>query len=100
MPYSNVCTSNCLAIEYGPEHEADTCEVPRRAESICHGDAPFYTVPFIGMRDIPAMRTSRTAKGLGVRYFAAEKLGIHVGVDVARGPEETYWYLTMGSAWR
>jgi len=43
---------------------------------------------------------SRTVKGLGVRYFAAEKLGIHVGVDVARGPEETYWYLTMGSAWR
>ena len=106
------------------------------------GDVPFYAVPFISMRGIPAMRyqgksvalaetevrwafhrrislvgffgsgkaaesrgefsdsPSRTAKGMGIRYFMAEKLGMHVGIDVARGPEDTYWYLTMGSAWR
>jgi len=105
------------------------------------GDVPFYALPFISMRGIPAMRyqgrsvalvetearwafhrrvsvvgfigsgkaaeswgdfgdsPSRTARGLGIRYFMAEKLGMHAGIDVARGPEETYWYLTMGSAW-
>ena len=106
------------------------------------GDVPFYAVPFISMRGIPAMRyqgksvalaetearwafhrrislvgfvgsgkaakswgdfgdsPSRTARGLGIRYFMAEKLGMHAGIDVARGPEESYWYLTIGGAWR
>jgi hypothetical protein len=43
--------------------------------------------------------SSRVAKGLGIRYNAARKLGMHLGVDVAKGFEDTYWYLTMGSAW-
>ena len=105
------------------------------------GDVPFFLVPFIGMRGIPAMRyqgqsvivgevearfavhprisavgfvgagraansygdlggaPSRVARGLGVRYFIADKLGVHVGIDVAEGPEDTHYYLTMGSAW-
>lgn len=40
-----------------------------------------------------------TAGGLGVRYRLARKLGLQAGVDVARGPEETAIYLTIGSAW-
>jgi len=43
--------------------------------------------------------SSLVTKGVGIRYFAARKLGLHVGIDIARGPEETYWYLTFGSAW-
>ena len=31
--------------------------------------------------------------------LAARKLGMQVGMDVARGPEETSIYLTVGSAW-
>lgn len=105
------------------------------------GDVPFYAVPFISLRGIPAMRyqgksiavaegearwafhprvsavgflgygkaadswsnigsaPSRTTQGLGLRYFMARKLGMHAGIDVAKGPEDTYFYLTMGSAW-
>jgi hypothetical protein len=40
-----------------------------------------------------------SAGGVGFRYRLARKLGMQVGVDVARGPEETAIYLTMGSAW-
>lgn len=39
------------------------------------------------------------AGGLGFRYRIARKLGMQVGMDVARGPEETAYYLTVGSAW-
>ena len=105
------------------------------------GDIPFYAVPFIDLRGIPALRyqgenvlvgevearwafhprisavgflgigkaadsvsdisdaTSRVTQGIGIRYFVARKLGMHVGIDAAKGPEDTHYYLTMGSAW-
>jgi len=37
--------------------------------------------------------------GTGFRYLIARKLGLGTGFDVARGPEETVTYLTVGSAW-
>ena len=37
--------------------------------------------------------------GGGFRYLIARKFNMHVGIDVARGPEETAWYLQMGHAW-
>ncbi len=37
--------------------------------------------------------------GLGFRYRLARKLGLQAGMDVARGPEDTAIYLTIGSAW-
>lgn len=40
-----------------------------------------------------------TAGGVGVRYFIARQFGLHVGLDVARGPEETAVYIQVGSAW-
>ena len=43
--------------------------------------------------------TTRTAYGLGFRYLMAKKLGMRVGLDVARGPEGTYAYIVMGSPW-
>jgi hypothetical protein len=39
------------------------------------------------------------AGGVGVRYFIAREFGLHVGLDVARGPEETAVYIQVGSAW-
>jgi len=38
---------------------------------------------------------SHTAVGVGFRYMMAKILGLRV----ARGPEDTYVYLVMGSAW-
>ena len=43
--------------------------------------------------------TTRTAYGAGFRCLMAKKLGMRVGLDVARGPEGTYVYVVMGSAW-
>jgi hypothetical protein len=48
----------------------------------------------------PAQR-DKTAGGGGVgfRYELARKFGLHAGIDVARGPEDTAVYLQIGSAW-
>jgi hypothetical protein len=44
---------------------------------------------------------SRTvaAGGLGFRYRLARKLPLQAGIDIARGPEDTALYITVGSAW-
>ena len=110
------------------------------------GETPFYALPFIDLRGIPAMRyqgddvlvTEIDARwnfhnrwslvgftgvgkaedafsdlfggdgdndlqhtvGGGVRYLIARRLGLQAGIDVAKGPEDTVFYLTVGSAWR
>ena len=43
---------------------------------------------------------AQVAGGLGIRYFLARRLGLRVGLDVARGPEETAVYIIVGNAWR
>ena len=40
------------------------------------------------------------AWGVGFRRLVARRLGIYMGVDIARGPEETAIYIQAGSAWR
>lgn len=40
------------------------------------------------------------AGGAGVRYFLMRDLGLWLGIDVARGPEDWYGYITVGHAWR
>jgi hypothetical protein len=94
---------------------------------------PFYQLPFIDMRGIPAVRyqddevalleaelrwnvTPRwafvgflgsghaaetvSAGGVGFRYLVARRLGLYMGVDLAKGPEDTAIYIQAGSAWR
>ncbi|MFC1720269.1 BamA/TamA family outer membrane protein [Pseudomonadota bacterium] len=39
------------------------------------------------------------AGGLGFRYRLARKQGLQAGIDIARGPQDTSVYLTVGSAW-
>ena len=43
---------------------------------------------------------SRVAGGVGIRYLFARLMGLRLGIDVARGPEETAVYLTVGHNWR
>ena len=43
--------------------------------------------------------STRTAYGAGFRYLMARKLGMRVGLDVAKGPEGTYVYIVTGTAW-
>jgi len=51
--------------------------------------------------DIPRFDTDENIVtfGGGFRYLIARKFNMHVGVDVARGPEDTAFYLQMGHAW-
>ncbi|NRB40607.1 MAG: BamA/TamA family outer membrane protein, partial [Pseudomonadales bacterium] len=102
---------------------------------------PFYALPGINMRGIPAARyqgeavalaeaqltwdvnfrwavsifggagraadspgelsdaASRTTKGVGFRYQIAKRYGFYSGVDIARGPEETAFYIKAGASW-
>lgn len=103
------------------------------------GDAPFYALPYIDMRGIPALRyqgesvlvteietrwdltdrwslvgfvgsgwtdsgqedeqnySAEIAGGGGFRYLVARKLGLRTGFDIAVGPEETVFYIAVGS---
>jgi len=38
--------------------------------------------------------------GTGFRYLIARKLGLTMGIDVARGPGQNAFYVQVGSAWR
>jgi hypothetical protein len=48
--------------------------------------------------DLGSAGTEATGR-IGLRYFMAKVLGLRGGLDVARGPEETAVYLTIGQAW-
>ena len=70
------------------------------------GLTPRWTIAFFGgvgkTTDIGLFGSDGetvAAGGVGFRYRLARKLGLQAGVDVARGPEETAIYLTIGSAW-
>ena len=43
--------------------------------------------------------TTVYTKGIGLRYFIARRFGAHMGFDVAKGPEDTAFYLQFGHAW-
>ncbi len=51
--------------------------------------------------DIPRFDTDDNivTYGAGFRYLLARKFNMHVGIDVAKGPEDTAFYLQMGHAW-
>ena len=40
-----------------------------------------------------------TTRGVGFRYEIARKYGLHMGIDVAYGPDGPAWYVQFGSAW-
>lgn len=39
------------------------------------------------------------SKGLGIRYLIASKLGLQMGIDIAKGPDDTAFYIQFGSSW-
>lgn len=40
---------------------------------------------------------TQTAYGVGFRYAVARRYGLQIGIDIARGPEETAWYVNVGT---
>jgi hypothetical protein len=51
--------------------------------------------------DNPAFETADRifAGGVGGRYLFKPEEDIWIGVDIARGPADTYWYIQVGQAW-
>ena len=43
---------------------------------------------------------SRVTRGAGFRYLIAKRYGFEMGLDIARGPEDTVFYVQSGTAWR
>jgi len=109
--------------------------------SAIEGTAPFFALPYVSLRGIPALRyqgdrvavaeiegryyfspkwamngfigagttsadidiidteQSIYSYGVGGRYQIFDAQNIWVGVDVARGPEDTSWYVQIGQTW-
>lgn len=109
--------------------------------SLIDGQAPFFAVPWVALRGIPALRYQgeRVAVaeiegryhfhprwaviafagkgqvssdlpgidtlqdihsyGVGTRYNIFEAQNVWIGIDIARGPEETNWYVQIGQTW-
>jgi outer membrane protein assembly factor BamA len=42
---------------------------------------------------------SHVSKGAGFRYLIARRYGFNMGLDIAKGPEDTVFYIQAGSAW-
>jgi hypothetical protein len=61
----------------------------------------YYTgvTDFLNDRNLAVARDGLHAGGLGVRYFMMQDLGLWLGVDVARSPEDYFGYITVGHAW-
>ena len=50
-------------------------------------------------KDLSLVRDGLHAGGIGARYFMMQELGLWLGVDFARGPEDWHTYITVGHAW-
>lgn len=65
----------------------------------------FSLVGFVGggaaWNDFERFRSTQTVVtgGVGFRYELARKYGIHMGLDLAFGPDNTAIYIQVGSAW-
>ncbi|HEY6512281.1 MAG TPA: BamA/TamA family outer membrane protein [Burkholderiaceae bacterium] len=106
------------------------------------GQVPFYMLPSVDLRGVPAARlqdrrtgvvetevrwnitprwaaigfvggakawgtatsfsdgADTSAYGAGFRYLIAKRLGLYMGVDVAKSTLDHAWYIQVGSAWR
>jgi len=75
------------------------------AEVLCRVYKRWSLVAFLGGGWIVGPNADRSdnppivAGGGGFRYLIARQLGIQAGIDVARGPEDTAFYIQVGGAW-
>ena len=53
----------------------------------------------VGRESFGGERETVAAGGAGFRYLIARSYGMHLGVDVARGPDQTIFYVVFGNAW-
>ena len=53
-----------------------------------------------GKRTLFSQVETVSTVGGGFRYLIASKLGLHAGIDIAKGPEGRAFYIQVGSPWR
>ena len=53
-----------------------------------------------GKRTLFSQAETVSTVGGGFRYLIASKLGLHAGIDIAKGPEGRAFYIQVGSPWR
>lgn len=80
-----------LSVEVEVRHQV----TPRWAGVVFGG----YGQTFAGNSRLYESQDDIWTYGAGIRYRIARKLGIDVGLDVARGPEDTIFYIQFGHAW-
>jgi hypothetical protein len=127
-------------LSFHPLHEKFVLGL-RLEYSAIDGRAPFFAVPWVSLRGIPALRyqgdrvamaeiegrynfsprwamiaftgvgtvssdipiidteQSINSYGVGGRYKIFEAQNVWLGLDIARGPEDTNWYIQVGHAW-
>ena len=130
--------STIKALTFHPIGERMVISGRIEAEQVS-GDPPFFAVPYVALRGIPALRyqgervavgeaefryrlaTRWTALafaglgwrerppvkddesiynfGVGGRFKVLKDREVWVGLDIAQGPEDTYWYIQVGQAW-
>jgi hypothetical protein len=67
--------------------------------------APRWTlVGFAGAGKTNSVKGSKDSdviysRGVGFRYLIASRLGLQMGMDIAKGPEDTAIYFQVGSSW-
>ncbi|WP_233132557.1 BamA/TamA family outer membrane protein [Paraferrimonas haliotis] len=75
------------------------------AELRHHLDSRWTVLGFVGSGQADNFNNSvadsswQTAFGGGFRYLVARQLGLTSGIDIARGPNETAFYIQTGGAW-
>ena len=52
-----------------------------------------------GRASLGGERETVAAGGAGFRYLVAQSYGMHMGIDVARSPDQTVIYVVLGNAW-
>ena len=99
LPYVNL--RGLPALKYTGKHIASTelelrFSVTGRWSAVAFGGLGFVSDKPANLLNADAIGT----KGAGFRYLIAERLGIHMGIDYAKGPDDGAIYIIVGSAWR
>jgi hypothetical protein len=91
VQYGRYQGDTSLSIEAELRHEF----TPRWAGVVFGG----YGETFVDSSRLYEARSGLWTYGAGIRYRIAREFGIDVGLDVARGPEDTVFYIQFGHAW-
>jgi hypothetical protein len=85
---------------YVGEHAADV-ELEARWQCWRRFSLVAFAGTGIAWNDFDRFQSEQTivTGGAGIRYELARRYGLHMGIDVAFGPDDPAFYVQFGSAW-